>query len=1377
MALLYNTEEFAEIVKDLDAQVAAGALPPEQMAAYIKQKYRIGKDDWNNAIDKAEAAEKKYFEMKELYKNHPLASADRYIPAHLREQEESTLQSILNFPSGMMAAGIRSSAQGFGQLVGMTLSDQTRNQILDEMASVDDYLSENKWTSFVYDRLKEGVGAPTTNLEEIAGLIASLGVGTGVATKIISKAPLLGKLPGWVKRTGGFVVADLVVTDKDENLAKGLITLWPETFEALEVLAINEDDPDATKIIKKVIESAAVGATAEVIAQSIKFAISGFKKWRGKVKAKDDDILNPPKDDNGRILETEVVREPGGEFKHKVRLEQPLKIIGEPKVGKVGGFWSQWFGARQGLDHRTWRAYDILHGRGTEAEAQIRNQSKFFEHALEKNFGKKLKDFTDDEIDVVNVALGRSLERQIPEDITIILGKNAGKRTKGEKKQLEVFRKEQAIYDKDVATASQAEALSQLPLGVQEEISIMRGMVDDYTGEIIGAGIPGKNMVGRLDSNVGFYISTDYELFSNPKWLEAIKKVLDKDVPATGLKRIGKAIDKRRADDVDALVALDHARMYFRKTYKNSVEGDLSDGAIDDLLRGFINDLKRGDLDFLDIMVPGISKSPVKEHALGKILTERKPLHPDLKLLYREVTDPAQRFRSTIRKQAKLLAEHEFVNNIKIIAESPYGRNIYHVEQPGIDKPLKFGGKLADVANNYLKSVGANPLANVFTTPTFQRTLTRVLEESEPATGLMRYFYPVNAIASGSKTIASHPTHALNIQGNIIFTAANGNIIPLTLPKAAGKEALKRGEFAVDVVRAMLGKNPAMGELFQISKGKLRINSQAYEELQALGLLDSGVNQEYFLRAFESLDNSFRSAPEGLMKWVGRQYKKVGRVYRAEDGVFKAYNYYAEMSKYKPAYPNMPEFELKQFAAERVKNFLPTYTRIPMAVKILRKNFPITAFPSFLTESIRIGKNTITFGVTDSIKGMATGNVQLARIGAERLASTIAVSILGDEFLLDGMLRNAITSDTKKAVDRLSPAWDKHAQRFWTSPFQMNPKNRNHIEAQFINISRSDPYNALRQMAYSTINHIMPLGEKAIAGELTWEKVEEEAKHFLDELMIVAQPILTPSLLAQGVFDLVTRKRKKDPHVGWVAEIADLVYETFEPGSVQAFRAEKESARSRDTLSKLAGKPVSGLSKSGFPDRPENRFWRHMGVGVQTFDFNKSLQHTVAAKSSNINKINKELTTLILNNMGKGAAGYDWEDEGDVTKFYEEVDNVIIKSLQAQRDLAVDLHKAKGFSFQEIVDGEVLTRIVGNEMLDAILRDEGMKDIDKNFDMTIVKGIMKDRIGVFVPPSVSQNIRNNPKFRKAHIPEQIINDLEVYLNKFTSVPLLKEEEE
>jgi hypothetical protein len=415
------------------------------------------------------------------------------------------------------------------------------------------------------------------------------------------------------------------------------------------------------------------------------------------------------------------------------------------------------------------------------------------------------------------------------------------------------------------------------------------------------------------------------------------------------------------------------------------------------------------------------------------------------------------------------------------------------------------------------------------------------------------------------------------------------------------------------------------------------------------------------------------------------------------------------------------------------------------------------------------------------------------RIGAERLGGVVGAALAGDALYLQSRVRNGITSDDEDFMKESEPIYAQHMQRTYIGPAQKNPKDRNHIQVPYINISRNDPIDATKQMVYTALNHVILPLVRAGEGKITWDQAKDQALQFIKEMGVVAQPILTPSLVTQGIFEYATGKRGKDPHVGWVEEIfgvpfedvpfvggskPGLIYETFEPGSATAIRQHMEAIESSRIHTERAGEPTIGRTGSGFPDDPEQRKMRHYGIGMHTYDYNRSLQFSVAKTSGGINRINKELTQLLRGEVGKGAAGYDWDNPARLNEFYEKVDDIIIRSFKEQQKLAIGLQKASKFSYQEIVDGRVVKRTVGLPQVEEILSHAGMKKIDPNFGMAIVKSVLVDRVGMFDPPDISDDFESNYKVREQDIPKKVIEQLRNYIDThFRSLPLLHIEEE
>ena len=420
MALSYNTETFVNINKDLKDLLSSGKLSLENAEEYLNKKYNVTGEEFNNAREQASQAEKNYFEMKKEFEDSPISFigiGSSFIPAHLREQEESTFQSILNFPSKAIQSGVRSIGTGIAELGEMVLPEAVTKPVAEVAGDVDDALSGNK----VYEALKTTFDPATTKAEEVTGDIGSLFAGGFGAANIIGKAaPVLKTtVGGAIPNIAGFTVADIVVTDKNQNLANVLIDAFPDTKGALETLAINPNDADSIKLLKKAGEGLGFGVLTEIAIRAIS---AGYRALKGKNKAiVEDDILTPPKDDSGKLVETEIVQKADGSYQQKATIRQPIKMLvdtvkrkvdvrpgkGGAKEAKDSGFLKRWLTSRQGLDEKSFKSKENLDNLLQAGIKSAEQEGKIFIDVLEKEFGTSIDKIPKEQLELINDALGR----------------------------------------------------------------------------------------------------------------------------------------------------------------------------------------------------------------------------------------------------------------------------------------------------------------------------------------------------------------------------------------------------------------------------------------------------------------------------------------------------------------------------------------------------------------------------------------------------------------------------------------------------------------------------------------------------------------------------------------------------------------------------------------------------------------------------------------------------------------------------------------------------------------------------------------------------------------------------------------------------------
>ena len=775
--------------------------------------------------------------------------------------------------------------------------------------------------------------------------------------------------------------------------------------------------------------------------------------------------------------------------------------------------------------------------------------------------------------------------------------------------------------------------------------------------------------------------------------------------------------------DLEALDIIEGVTEFVKKEYTSLAGNPVQ---IKNEVNKIISKFEGGEEEFFKLLDEGVQT--VNQPSLGKIITGRKYIPQEIRALLKEVDNPTSRVMSTLDKQGKLIAEHQFLQDIRDIAVRDVGSDLFRVgpkfkpspremkaDVEGVTQTLDdtttFAGDLESIANNYIRTLGpnANPLIGVFSTNSFKKKLSEGLEVASPNNSFLKAMHGLQALSSGAQTIASEATHLINLSGNVVFTFGNGNFMPW------------RAKNILEGLKKMSTYSPDLNNLINKSGTKLKINIDEYRDLQERGLVNSGVNQEYF---FRSLDDALTKPdkffnPTGkqgskIKKAPGQIYSGLATVYRAEDDIFKVFNYYQELYKLRRAYPrdgkfgNYSDDMLKDMATDTVKDILPMYPKIPRALKGMR-SFPVVgAFPSFLVESFRITKNTAKIGSREFLRGLITGNKQLMINGSERLAGFIGTSALGAGYLISGNKKNDISETDNKVVDYFSPMYDRNSTRSYQTPLRINPKN-GQIETVFINVSRNNPNDAPAKF-------VKALYQYADSGRLTSiSQINEVVK----KLVQVFDPLITESLALEPILNIIRNNKQgrriwkegADPDEIMLAIGKELTDKNIPKTIIDIIRtqeasdshdAQEKENKGYPNLTADERKNFSAANRKGFPNRLEDRIKRFYGITQQTFNFNKALQVNVSNKMRLINSLDAQLRGE-LSDYQSGIKA-DMSIPENVKELADKVDNYILKNYRAQKQLAESLHEAKKLEYFDRKKNKVK---IDDQRLRSILSSEG----------------------------------------------------------------------
>jgi len=1329
MTLNYMTNTYVDLREDVINQLNdtnSNIKSAEDVKEYVELK-GFDFNEFTLESKKAQEHEAKFREAEALGLSKKRLNL--LAPGHLQKDYDTFQEKVIIKP---IQAGVRSVAKGVGQLAEAVLPEAAEEFIGDKAKKVDDYLSNNPYTSRVYGVAKETFDPPTTEVQEIAGEIGSLITGTTAISKALTKS--VPNLPKVVNRLASFTGAEVLVGNKDENFSNFLVTTFPETAKPLEKLAINPDDPDALKVVKKAIDSAAVSGVFETAGLVIKggidlgklatSAIRGTQRTLKKDEAIKSGIGEPVK--NVKVKETEIVEDPDtGKFIFKTILSQPIDVLSDPKKGKMStNFLSRFFTSKQGMDQKTYRAFTQKEGALKSLAIAAKGETKRFEKLIKKVYGKSYNELGDDELLIIKNALGKTpnLQDGATSQIIKILDKPFKKRTKAEQSVIEQHYDNLLRKEKSISGTAYKELKPEMQLGVRR----LRGIIDSLSEETKNLGIS-KGLNTTIDKNLGLYLTQDFKAFTDPKYIKEVTKIL-KDGKAT---------------EGEAFEAVQLARRIIKQSYPNATKDN-----IDGMLMNYINKKGIKDVDNLDILNLGSSKA-VKDHAFGKVLTARKNIDPAFRAILGPIDDPLVKFNETTKKLGSLVVEHNFLKNIEKIAKSDYGVDLYKIlpkkeMQMGFAPSGKFSSELSDLANNYLRAFGdnANPLARVFTTPEFKKILqtgTELKPLGDNVSPFLRGYYGLSGYVSGAKTSLSGVTHIKNLEGNFILLLANGNLglgVAKELPKAA-MVLTKRTPQALDEVR----------------------------DLTERGVLSSGVRAQFII---QSMDDAFKNTDNFVKKFYDKTMKVAGDVYSAEDDVMKTVAFYREMQRYSRAYPKATEEQLRGLAAEVVKNTMPTYNMIPRGIKQLRR-MPIGAFPAFTAEMFRNTKEIIKIGSRDVLKGLQEGNTQLVRAGASRLAGLTTAFVAGQQYLQHQRKQFGIRLEDDEILRKLGADWQKDEIREYISPIFKNPKTGKR-EVRSRNLTYTLPHAPIIQLGEKFFPFMFSLQSGNV------DEIQKKLNDLLSTSESAFAPFINESLLVEPLLDSFVRGgttkegkslyKESDDYIKRRFADASNIGKAFVPGTYTTGENIWKSLNSETVNNEI--KKGLGKTDAGFPKRYEDQIASLSGFKHQTDDIDRSINIKVNRITKKISSADSELFSSLNKSFN-----VDWTNKDSTLNFYKELNNALSTSYKRQQELAEFLHEVQKLEFYEKVGGDVVRKKVGDDIY-SILTNQGTKEFPKKAMSTMLNSLGKNKIGVSKSPRIDKFLLRLNKDQS--IPGTNLKDIIKIIERYNNLSLLEIQE-
>ena len=537
--------------------------------------------------------------------------------------------------------------------------------------------------------------------------------------------------------------------------------------------------------------------------------------------------------------------------------------------------------------------------------------------------------------------------------------------------------------------------------------------------------------------------------------------------------------------------------VHFIKSHNPQLTNDQVDGLVNELLWK-----PEGPL-----AVVRSSKLGAKD--LG-ILTKRKDIAEPIRMLLGEYKDPLVNYARSVTKMAHLLEKHKFLTDVR-----REGINNFLFEQPEGDYYVPIAAE---------GSATMAPLNGLYTTPEIAEAFEK-FNEVEALPPWLKMYMRINGAVKYGKTVLSQMTHVRNALGNIGFAALNGHF------------DLRQFSPAIKSVITNIANLPR-------DKWRKRFNDYleqgvVYESAKAGELQD-------IMKDAQAIDADPERMVEGWIKRVkNKLLKGVRNAYQAEDDVWKIYGYENEYNRYKKAFPDMPEADLRAEIAEVTRNTYPTYSLVPKFIQKLRR-FPLVGtFVSFPAEVMRTAYNTVDL----TYQAITSDNPRVRKhIGIPRLVGLMIGATGTGSMALATQSFFDVDDEEDRLLDYFVAPWSKYGQRMYLG----KPQNGNY---KFLDLASSDPHNYIKKPLKALIS-----AGKGLSKE-EWDNQLREAG--IDASVALLDPFLGTEILAEKLMDIRNNQRSNSnkpvynpeaPIGDQVSDIYSYLAEAVEPGTVRSYR-------------------------------------------------------------------------------------------------------------------------------------------------------------------------------------------------------------------------------
>jgi len=1130
---------------------------------------------------------------------------------------------------GSAVGAILSAPFQAAEFVGQLVAPETTKAITDTITDIDEKLKIKSpaYRATIDELQGASLGEMSQELSRIpsyfiGGKLFKEGAQRGV--KALTKSDKGKKTVGLFGAGTGAVVADVFTRREDETHIGDIAKIVNDADiveneylkKALELsseLSIDPSDTAVQKRVKQFQESiAAAGLTTGAIKTILltfkytpKVLKFGLDKLKAKKQAIDDDILDEiPDATNARITSSEVVEtipERGKDVEYKQR-NKVTQIIGKvnTKLGRI-------FSNTAALPKEIYKA------------------------AIERSRADKA--------------------------FTLSVKDNV--------EQLQKAQKDDGVSDEALSKYINNNIDDGLSEGVRKKADEIKTLIADNEYKINKMlGLKGKNQVGLGFNDGDVYFTRSFEANNNPKFLKEINKAIE-----------GESMD------ADFIRRVEGARRYFRSLNVNkdgtpSMTDDEVDGAIKVLVQRLAG--KSDDSSLINKIwndADGNQISNLSNQA-AKVLKARKKLDKPILDLLGERKDPYAKISSTLTNQNRLMSEISYLSQVDSFFKKNAGKE---VELGGLVPKLlggardttgvKFGAagsretdSLYDLSKNSIGRFGgsSNMLKDIYVSPQMYNYVKNGLDLFDPKNrsswlngSIGRMLSQVSAFGQATQTILDIPAYAINTYGAFQSLASNGLLFN---PKNAIA--------AKDAVLLMSEQLKTFRNDNKFTKAAIR----KLERLKSKGVIDTDLTSEMISNNINVYGKDISSRGSKAGRAYSKFMEKASAAYGAPDTYAKLVAFEAEYAILKKTFPRMKGESAKAFddrifdmAADRVRDTMPSYAVASPIARTLSR-LPIGTYALFPSEMVRTTKNTLKYGVSDTLKGLASGNVRQVASGIRRLTGLGVTATGVDYYINNNNEQLGVTPITDRVLTVLAPDWGKNSKRLHSQGLVKDEDGI--IRTRYINSASIDAQDYMKVPARAIVGKLLA-GEKVSDFELN-----EVMKGMVTS---VVGPYTNPKFVYEGIYNILQKDFYSDvpEEQGFSTEnfkrAALEIAKTLEPGTSQAVRRYIQALTSEEI--RETGK---GINRSGFPQTSDDvETWLTTGVRPVTVDVKKAMGFNLSKDIKSI----KSTRDAFIQYLGKlDDQPYTSALRQDILNKYKNLQDKKFRAMQKLSD-KVDLFK------------------------------------------------------------------------------------------------------